>query len=176
MPSLLWSIRRHLGISLPLFALYAVAIVLATNGVVDGRTLAVLGAVLVLTLLTPAAVSALNRRHLRGSWSPALADGEQVLHDGPADRYQAGYFGWLFLTDRRLVLYRVGGKEDLSVPLAQLAEVRATRYAGIFATDLRLELRDGTVETLQVEGSREWAEKVEAALAEAPRGVPSLAP
>jgi hypothetical protein len=176
MPSLLFSIRRHLGISLPLFALYALAIVLATGGEVGGRTAAVLAAVLVLTLLTPAAVSALNRRHLRGSWSPALADGEQVLHDGPADRYQAGYFGWLFLTGRRLVLYRVGGMEELSVPLAQLAKVRATRYAGIFATDLRLELRDGTVETLQVEGSREWVEKVRAALAEAPRGVPSLAP
>jgi hypothetical protein len=176
MPSLLWSIRRHLGISLPLFALYAMAILLATNGDVGGRTMAVLAAVFVLTLLTPAAVSALNRRHLRGSWSPALAEGEQVLHDGPADRYQAGFFGWLFLTDRRLVLYRVGGMEDLSVPLAELAQVRATRYAGIFATDLRVELTDGTVETLQVEGSREWVERVQAALAGASGGVPASAP
>lgn len=74
------------------------------------------------------------------------------------------------------MLYRVGGTEDLSVPLARLAEARATRYAGIFATDLRLELADGTVEALKVEGSRVWVEKVEAARAEARRGVPSLAP
>lgn len=164
MPSLRGSVRRHLGITVPLFVLYAAAVLLASRGRLDAQIVAVLGFVLAVTLLTPVAVSAMNRRLLRGSWTPELLPGEQVLRDGPADRYEFGHFGWLFLTTQRLVLYGVGGAADWSASLADVREVHAARYAGVFATDLRIQLRDGTTETLKVEGSREWAEKVRAAL------------
>ncbi|HEX8904379.1 MAG TPA: hypothetical protein VF771_06025 [Longimicrobiaceae bacterium] len=164
MPALLRAVRRHLGISLPLFAFYVAAVLFASGGRVDLQILLIIALVLAATLLTPAAVSVLNRRYLRGSWSPALEPGERVLRDGPADRYEPGHFGWLFLTDRRLVLYRAGGAEDWSVPLAEVREVRATRYLGIFATDLRVRLGNGTTQTLQVEGNREWVESVQGAL------------
>jgi hypothetical protein len=163
MPVFFRSIRRHIGISIPLFVLYAGAVLLATRGDVDAQVVAVLAVVLLMTLLTPVLISTINRRHLRGSWNPELQPGERVLHDGPADRYQVGYFGWLFLTDRRLVMYRVGGAEDWSVPLEQVAEVHAERYAGLFATDLRVDLTNGTAETLQVEGSAEWVQRIRAA-------------
>jgi hypothetical protein len=158
------AIRPHLGLTLPLFVLYAGAVLLATRGTVDGQVVAVLAVVLVLTLLTPAAIARLNRRHLRGSWEIAALPGERVLHEGPADRYVAGYFGWLFLTDRRLVLYRTGGAEDWAAPLREVAEVRAARYAGVFATDLVFRLKEGTTERLQVEANGEWARLIRAAM------------
>jgi hypothetical protein len=168
MPSLRGSVRRHLGITVPLFVLYAAAVVFASRGRVDAQIVAVLALLLAVTLLVPVAVSALNRRYLRGSWTPELRPGEEVLLDGPADRYELGRFGWLFLTSQRLVLYRVGGAEDWSAPLADVAEASAARYAGVFATDLRIRLRNGTTETLKVEGSREWEERIRAALARLP--------
>ncbi len=154
------SVRRHLGVSVPLFVVYAAVVIWAARGEVDARIVLALAVVLIATLLTPAALSALNRKALRGSWTPALQPGERVLHDGPADRYDAGYFGWLFLTDRRLVLYRVGGDEAWSAPLGAMAEARATRYAGIVGSDLRVRMRDGAAETLRVEANREWEEKI----------------
>lgn len=166
MPSLHRPVRRHLGISIPLFLFYAGAVMLASRGDVDGRTLAVIGIVLVLTLLTPAAVGAMNRRYLRGSWTPHLAAGEQVLYDGAADRYQAGHFGWLFLTDQRLLFCRVGGGEQWSVPLSRVDEASVGRYAGVLATDLRLRFADGTGETLKVEGAGEWVRQIRAAVQE----------
>jgi hypothetical protein len=164
MPSLRGSVRRHLGITVPLFVLYAAAVLLASRGRLDAQIVAVLGVVLAITLLTPVAIGVMNRRLLRGSWTPELRPGEQVLRDGPADRYQFGHFGWLFLTTERLVLYRVGGIEDWAASLADVREVHAARYAGVFATDLRIELASGATETFKVEGSSEWAEKVRAAL------------
>jgi hypothetical protein len=166
--SLLRAVRPHLGITIPLFVLYAGAVILATRGTVDGPVVAVLALVLVLTLLTPAALSRVNRRSLRGSWEIATETGERVLHDGPADRYEAGFFGWLFLTDRRLVLCRLGGAEEWSAPLSQVAEVRPARYAGVFATDLLLHLEDGTTERLQVEANGEWVRVIRAALERLP--------
>jgi hypothetical protein len=166
--SILRSARRHLGISAPLFVVYAGAVLLGSGGEVDGQIVAVLALVLIATLLTPVAVSAINRRYLRGSWDPALEPGERVLFDGACDRYEAPWVGWLFLTDRRLVLYGVGGREEWSVPLAAVAEVNAARYAGLFATDLRVALHDGTSQRLKVEGSSEWAEKARGALQDLP--------
>lgn len=148
----------------PLFVLYAAAVLFASKGRVDGQIVAVLALLLVVTLMTPVAVSAINRRYLRGSWTPELRPGEEVLLDGPADRYEIGHFGWLFLTNQRLVLYRVGGAEEWSAPLADVAEASAVRYAGVFAADLRIRLRTGTIETLKVEGSREWEGRIRAAL------------
>lgn len=164
------SIRPHLGVTIPLFVLYAGAVLLATRGTVDGQVVAVLALVLVLTLLTPAAIARLNRRHLRGSWEIAAHPGERVLHEGPADRYEAGHFGWLFLTDRRLVLYRTGGAEDWSASLDELADVRTGRYAGVFATDLVLRLADGTTERLQVEANGEWVRLIRSAMEHRPAG------
>lgn len=164
------SIRPHLGLTIPLFVLYAGAVLLATRGAVDGQVMAVLAVVLVLTLLTPAAIARLNRKHLRGNWEIAALPGERVLHEGPADRYEAGYFGWLFLTDRRLVLYRVGGAEDWAASLDEVTGVRTGRYAGVFATDLLIQLKDGTTERLQVEANGEWARLIRAAMEHAPAG------
>jgi hypothetical protein len=160
MPPRFASVRRHLGLTIPLFILYAVVALLAYGGRVDGQILGALGLILVLTLLTPVAIGAMNRRWLRGSWMPALEPGEQVLHDGAADRYQVGDRGWLFLTNQRLALYRLEGSEEWSVSLGEIAEVQAARYAGVLVTDLRVRLRNGTTETLKVEASREWEAKV----------------
>ncbi|HEU0055542.1 MAG TPA: hypothetical protein VFQ39_20280, partial [Longimicrobium sp.] len=74
--------RRHLGVSIPLFVVYAAVVIWAARGAVDARIVLALAVVLIATLLTPAAVSALNRKALRGSWTPALQPGERVLHDG----------------------------------------------------------------------------------------------
>lgn len=164
MPLRFASVRRHLGLSIPVFILFAAVVLFASGGRVDGQILSVLGFVLLLTLLTPVAISAMNRRWLRGSWMPELASGEQVLHDGPADRYEAGHHGWLFLTSQRLALYRLDGSPEWSASLDEIAEVQAARYAGILATDLRVRLRSGTTETLKVEGSREWEAKVRGAM------------
>jgi hypothetical protein len=164
MPLRFASFRRHLGLSIPVFILYAAVVLFAYGGKVDGQILAVLGLVLLLTLLTPVAISALNRRWLRGSWMPALAPGEQVVHDGAADRYEVGHRGWLFLTNQRLALYRLDGSQEWSASLGEVVEVEATRYAGLFATDLRVCLRNGTTETLKVEGSREWEAKLRGAM------------
>lgn len=163
MRRLLHPVRRHLGVSIPLFLLYAGAVVLAARGRVDVQTLLVLGIVLVLTLLTPAVLSRVNRWSLRGSWMPELEPGEQVLHDSPADRYEIGHFGWLFLTGGRLLFCRVGGGEHWSVPLSQVADASVGRYAGVLATDLRLRFRDGSGETLKVEAAGEWVHAIAAA-------------
>jgi hypothetical protein len=160
MPSLPRAIRSHLGVTVPLFILFAGAVLWASGGAIDGQVGGVLALVLVLTLLTPAAISAMNRRLLRGDWQIATETGESILHDGPADPYELGYRGWLFLTDRRLVMCRVGGGEERSIPLRRIADVRIGRYAGVFATDLLLQLDDGTTERLKVEGSGEWVQRI----------------
>ena len=165
MPPLLRAVRRHLGVSVPLAVIYAGVVLLAARGRVDGVTLGAIALVGVVTLLTPAAVTRLNRGVLRGSWTPALAPGERVLHDGAADRYDAGHSGWLFLTDRRLLLYRVDGSEEWSAALDDVAEARVGRLAGVFATDLVVELRGAGARRLWVEGAGEWVERIRAARA-----------
>jgi hypothetical protein len=165
MPSLPRLIRSHLGITIPLYVVYAGAVLLASGGTIDGQIGAVLVLVLALTLLSPVAFSAVNRRLLRGEWQIATEAGERILCDGPADRYEMGHRGWLFLTDRRLVMCRAGGGEEVSVPLDRLAGVSRGRYAGIFATDLLLQLEDGTLERLKVEGSGEWVQRIRDAAA-----------
>jgi hypothetical protein len=170
MSSLLGVIRSHLGVTIPLFVLYAGAVLWASGGTFDGQIGAVLVLVLALTLLTPVALGAVNRRHLRGDWRIATEAGESILRDGPADRYEMGFRGWLFLTDRRLVMCRVGGGDEVSVPLDRLAGVSVGRYAGVFATDLLLQLQNGAVERLKVEGSGEWVQRIRDAAASLPAG------
>jgi hypothetical protein len=160
MSSLLRAVRSHLGVTIPLFAVYAGAVLWASGGAIDWRIGGVLALVLLLTLLTPVALGAANRQLLRGNWQIATEAGERILHDGPADRYEFGYRGWLFLTDRRLVMCRLGGGDELAIPLRQLRDVRVGRYAGVFATDLLLHLGDGTAERLKVEGSGEWVRRI----------------
>jgi hypothetical protein len=160
MSSLLRAVRSHLGVTIPLFVVYAGAVLWASGGTVDWRIGGVLALVLLLTLLTPVALGAANRQLLRGNWQIATEAGERILHDGPADRYEFGDRGWLFLTDRRLVMCRLGGGEELSIHLRQLRDVRVGRYAGVFATDLLLQLGDGTAERLKVEGSGEWVRRI----------------
>lgn len=160
MSSLLRAMRSHLGVTIPLFFLYAGAVLWASGGKIDWQIGGLLALVLLLTLLTPVALGAANRQLLRGNWQIAMEAGERILHDGPADRYEFGYRGWLFLTDRRLVMCRLGGGDELSIPLRQLADVRTGRYAGVFATDLLLQLGDGTAERLKVEGSGEWVRRI----------------
>lgn len=168
MSSLLRLIRLHLGVTIPLFVLYAGAVLWASGGTIDGQIGAVLVLVLVLTLLTPVALGAVNRRTLRGDWQIATVSGERILWDGPADRYEMGNRGWLFLTDRRLVMCRVGGGDEVSVPLERLAGASTGRYAGVFATDLILQLEAGTTERLKVEGSGEWVRRITDAAASLP--------
>jgi hypothetical protein len=168
MSSLLRAIRSHIGVTIPLFVVYAGAVLWASGGTIDWQVGGVLALVLLLTLLTPVALGAANRQLLRGNWQIATEAGERILHDGPADRYQLGYRGWLFLTDRRLVMCRVGGGEELSIPLRQLADVRIGRYAGVFATDLLLQLDGGTAERLKVEGSGDWVRRIREAAASLP--------
>lgn len=163
MSSLLTDVRRHLGVSIPLAVVYAGAVLLATRGRVDGLTLGVLVGVGALTLLAPVVIGRLNRRIVRGSWAPPLAPGERVLHDGAADLYELGFVGWLFLTDRRLLLCRMGGAEAWSAPLGEIAAVRAGGIAGVFATDVLVEMRDGSTTRIKVEGSGEWVERIGAA-------------
>jgi hypothetical protein len=168
MSSLLRAIRSHLGVTIPLFVLFAGAVLWGSGGTIDWQIGGVLALVLVVTLLTPVALSAVNRRHLRGEWKIETEAGERILHDGPADRYELGYLGWLFLTDRRLVMCRVGGGDERSIPLRQLADVRIGRYAGVFATDLLLQLGDGSAERLKVEGSGDWVRRIRDAAATLP--------
>lgn len=164
MSSLLTDVRRHLGVSIPLAVVYAGAVLLAARGQVDGLTLGVLLGVGALTLLAPVAIGHLNRRIVRGSWAPPLAAGERVLHDGAADLYELGFVGWLFLSDRRLLLCRMGGAEVWSAPLGEVAAVRSGGLAGVLATDLVVEMRDGSTTRLKVEGSGEWVERAGSAL------------
>jgi hypothetical protein len=158
------AIRRHFGVTLPLLAVYVLAVVIGSKGRVDGVVLSVLLMVVVLTIMTPVAISRLNRALLRGKWTPELLPGERVLHDGAADRYEFGYMGWLFLTDRRLLLYRVGGKADWTADLADVTEVRVGMASFIMAADILIELRGAKPVRLNVEAPREWVQWISEAL------------
>lgn len=161
MLALLRAVRRHLGLTLPLAALFGGAVLLGARGRVDGLTLGLIAGVGALTLLVPGIVERLNRAVLRGDWSPALEPGERVLYDGAADRYRIGWRGWMFLTDRRLVLYHAGGDPAWMALLADVAAARVGRYAGLFATDLVIELTDRSSARFRVEAPGEWVRRID---------------
>jgi GRAM domain len=95
--------------------------------------------------------------------------GEQLLHDGPANHFLNGEAvgGWLFLTRER-VLFRSHQfniqPHELSVPLAEIAEVQPVRAAWIFPNGLRLVTRSGREERFVVEAHRKWRDEILSAL------------
>ncbi len=91
--------------------------------------------------------------------------GEQLLRDGPANHFLngEGVGGWLFLTQER-VLFRSHQfniqRHELSVPLAEIAEVQPVRTAGIFPNGLLLVTRSGRQERFVVGEHRRWCDEI----------------
>jgi hypothetical protein len=91
--------------------------------------------------------------------------GEHLLHDGPANHFLngEGVGGWLYLTERRL-LFRSHQfniqPHELSVPLAEIAEVHPVRTAKIFPNGLRLVTRSGQEDRFVVEANRRWCDEI----------------
>ena len=91
--------------------------------------------------------------------------GEQLLHDGPANHFLngEGVGGWLFLTKERL-LFRSHQfniqRHELSVPLAEIAEVQPVWTAKMFPNGLRVVTRSGRAERFVVEARRRWCDEI----------------
>ena len=95
--------------------------------------------------------------------------GEELLHDGPANHFLngEGVGGWLFLTRERLLFrsHQVNLQpHELSLPLAEIAEVQPVRTARIFPNGLRLVTRSGREERFVVEARRRWCDEILRAL------------
>ena len=91
--------------------------------------------------------------------------GEELLHDGPANHFVngEGVGGWLFLTRDRLLFrsHQVNIQpHELSVPLADIAEIQPVRTARIFPNGLRLVTRSGREERFVVEAHRRWSDEI----------------
>ncbi|MCO5165272.1 MAG: hypothetical protein M9894_02735 [Planctomycetes bacterium] len=86
---------------------------------------------------------------LRGEGPLALAPGERLLEDGPANHLhgRAAIGGWLFLTDRRLVFlphrYNLGLGGPVTVDLRQVAEAEPAPQWTPIATAIDVALVDG---------------------------------
>lgn len=90
---------------------------------------------------------------------------EELLHDGPANHLlnRESVGGWLFLTKKRL-LFRSHPinvqRHELSVPLAEIAEVQPVRTAGVIPNGLRVLTRSGTDDRFVVEARRKWCDEI----------------
>lgn len=107
---------------------------------------------------------------MRGEGPLALAEGERLLEDGPANHAGRGETvgGWLFLTDRRLAFlphrlsFGLGG--PVTLPLDEVAAASAATLYRVVPQALVVERTDGGVERFAV-GSRgqAWADAIEEA-------------
>ena len=95
--------------------------------------------------------------------APAL-EGERIRKQGPANHFRGweGVGGWLYLTDKRL-LFRSHGfnvqRHELSMPLAEVADVQACSTAWVIPNGLRLVTEKGA-ERFVVEGRRDWVDQI----------------
>jgi hypothetical protein len=100
----------------------------------------------------------------RFSRQAAALDGERIRHQGPANHFRGweGVGGWLYLTDGRL-LFRSHGfnvqRHELSMPLAEVADVQACSTAWVIPNGLRVVTANGD-ERFVVEGRRDWVEQI----------------
>ena len=91
--------------------------------------------------------------------------GEQLLHDGPANHFLngEGVGGWLFLTQERLLFrsHQINIQpHELSVTLAEIAEVQPVRTAKVFPNGLRLVTRSRKEDRFVVEEHRRWCDEI----------------
>ena len=91
-------------------------------------------------------------------------DGEQLLKQGAANLFRGleGVGGWLYLTDKRL-LFRPHQlnvqKQELSIPLDEVAEVRVCRTAWVVPNGLRVTTNQWAHHFV-VEDRRSWVDEI----------------
>lgn len=102
---------------------------------------------------------------------------ERLLKQGPANLFRGweGVGGWLYLTDERLIFrphrFNIQKREDtrynikkdeLSIPLTEIAGSGAYAVAGVLPTGLRVAASRGEWKFV-VEGRNDWVEEIEEA-------------
>ncbi len=130
------------------------------SGVVTGLTFGVVTAVF----------TELQRRRLQ---VVGPIDGEQVLHQGPANHLRRGEWrgGWLVLTPTRLLFraHKVNvQKAPLEIPLASVRGVEGARTLGIVPNGVRVHLASGEDDVFVVSGRSEWIARLRAPSVESP--------